>query len=170
MIFANIWLRDNGLNTSAKKFIQAIVVINVIVIAQFFEAICTSIFKQFLTVKSTKGRFFRSVLIYFGIVEINGQEMLHLHCFELLCRVFHLAKLRSCLQFDPSYTIDMVRFIDSILYYSMANESLIKNINQKALSEYLNKIDKEFALKLYKDGNVVIQIANIFFFAQCNLF
>ena len=49
----------------------------------------------------------------------------------------------------------MVRFIDSIICYLMEDAFSIKDINQEATSANPNKTDKKFALKLYKNSNVV---------------
>lgn len=40
--------------------------------AQFFEPICTSIFKQFLVTEFIKKRLFRPLLTYYNIIEINS--------------------------------------------------------------------------------------------------
>lgn len=47
-------------------------IMNLVVIAQFFEATYTGIFKRFFILVSTKNGIFEPVLTYFGILETNG--------------------------------------------------------------------------------------------------
>lgn len=49
----------------------------------------------------------------------------------------------------------MMMFIDNIICYFMADVLNFEKTNQKALSASLNKSNKKFALKLYKDSNIV---------------
>lgn len=72
LILARVQLEDCSLNSFVKKLRWTIVIMNLVVIAQFFKIIYTSIFKHILAVCSTQNRFFRSVLTYFRTVETNG--------------------------------------------------------------------------------------------------
>lgn len=56
-------------------------IINLVAIAQFFEAILTDIFKRFLATRFIKSRLFRLVLTYFETIKINGQGILYLQFF-----------------------------------------------------------------------------------------
>lgn len=49
----------------------------------------------------------------------------------------------------------MMNFIDTLICCLMTNILVFKNMYQKAPSTKLNKSDKEFTLKLYKDSNFV---------------
>lgn len=49
------------------------------------------------------------------------------------------------LNVDPQYTIDMVKFIDNIIYYSMINISDIEKIGQEVSSASLDRTNIEFA-------------------------
>ena len=53
---------------------------NLMVVAQFFEATCTGIFKCLFAAGSIKGGLLGLVSTYFGIVNTNSRRMLHLHC------------------------------------------------------------------------------------------
>lgn len=66
-----------------------------------------------------------------------------------------MAELHNWLLSDSQYIVNMVNFIDIIICCSMVDILLFKNMHQKAPSASLNKSDKEFALKLYKDSNSV---------------
>lgn len=90
---------------------------NLVAIAQFFEATYTSIFKRLFAFRSTEGGLLEPVSTYFNIVETNGRRILHLHCLVWLQRAFHLAKLRSRLLSNPQYAADMVKFIDNMICY-----------------------------------------------------
>lgn len=58
LIFASIQLEDNGSTTSISEFRRVMAIINPVTIAQFFEAICTSIFKCLFATRSTKSGLF----------------------------------------------------------------------------------------------------------------
>lgn len=45
---------------------------NLVPIAQFFEAVYTKIFKRLLVVRSIKDGLLRPVSTYFGMVKLNG--------------------------------------------------------------------------------------------------
>lgn len=60
----------------------------------------------------------------------------------------------------------MVNFINIIIYYSMSDILVPKDIYQKALSASLNKSNEEFTLKLYKDSNFVVFKTQIHFFSH----
>ena len=79
LIFARVQLEDNGLTIFAGKFRIAMAIMNLVVIAQFFETTCTGIFKHFFAAKSTKNNLLGPVSIYFGIIETKSQEILYLH-------------------------------------------------------------------------------------------
>lgn len=82
----------------------------------------------------------------------------------------NLAELHSWLQSDLQFAVDIIKLINIIICYSMAdillfkvidkevlskNVLLFKNISYKVSLLSLNKTDKEFALKLYKDNNTI---------------
>lgn len=58
----------------------------------------------------------------------------------------------------------MVKIFDNIICYLIADILLIKKIKKQTLSVSLNKIDKDFAFKLYKNSNVVAFKIQIHFF------
>ncbi len=141
---------------------------NLVAIAQFFEATCTGIFKRLLAAGSREGRLLGPVSFYYGMIETNGRGILHLYCLVWLCGAFYLADLHNRLQSDPQYAMDMLQFIDIMISYSLADKSLSENIEQEvpaanvlspvgheALSASLGKTDAEFALALYRDSNAI---------------
>lgn len=128
---------------------------NLVAVAQFFEAVCTGIFKHLLVAGSIKDGLLGPVSTYFGTVETNGRGMLHLHCLVWLRGAFYLVELRNRLQSDPQYAINMVKLIDNIVCCSIADILSTEKIKQKAPSASLNETDEDFALKLYKDSNAV---------------
>lgn len=54
LILTRVQLEDNGLAMSTEEFGKIIVIIKPVAITQFFEAICTNIFKHVFVVGSTK--------------------------------------------------------------------------------------------------------------------
>lgn len=49
----------------------------------------------------------------------------------------------------------MVKFIDNIICYLMADIPIAEIISQEAPSVSLDKTNKKYALKLYKDSNAI---------------
>ncbi len=68
-------------------------IMNLMTIAQFFEAIYTSIFKYFFAAISTKGCLLEPISIYFGRIKTNDQEILYLYYLVWLQKAFYLVKL-----------------------------------------------------------------------------
>lgn len=58
----------------------------------------------------------------------------------------------------------MVKFIKNIIYYSMADILMAEKTSQKALSASLDKTDKKFILKLYRDSNAIASRTPVHFF------
>lgn len=56
----------------------------------FFKTTCYDIFKHLLAISSQDRDFFSLIFIYFGIVEINSQEILHLHYLIWLYIIFYI--------------------------------------------------------------------------------
>lgn len=77
---------------------------------------------------------------------------------------FYLAKLYSCLLYNPQYVMDMIKFIDNIICCLILNILMAEKTSQKAPSASLNKTDEEFALKFYKDSNAVSSRTQVHFF------
>lgn len=153
--------------------------------AQFLKIIYIGIFKYFLAAGSIKKGLFGLVSTYYEMVETNGQKILYLHYFVWICGVFYLTKICNWLQFDLYFVANIVEFIDTIIYWFIANillskvmheEVLLavvllsKNISYKGLLASFNKINKEFVLKSYKNSNTVafkMQIYSFFHNAIC---
>lgn len=72
LILAEMRFEDNGLNTSAKKFKQAITIINPVVMTQFFEAIYTSNFKCLIIAVFTGRGKLGHVSTYYRIIKTNS--------------------------------------------------------------------------------------------------
>lgn len=72
LILAGMWFEENKPTTFTKEFGQAIVMINLVAIVQFFEAIYTSIFKPFLIIEFFEGDLLEPVLTYFEMAETNS--------------------------------------------------------------------------------------------------
>lgn len=164
LILAKVQLGDNSSNAFAEEFKQATAIINLMAIAQFFEAIYTSIFKRFLAARSIENRLFGPVLTYFRTVKTNSQRILYLYYLVLLRGAFYLAKLRNLLLFDSQYIANLINFIDFIICCSMADLLVSENTHQEAPSVSLSESNKKFALKLNKNSNFVAFKTQIYSF------
>ncbi len=128
LILVGIRLEDRGLSTSTKEIRWAKAVMNLVAVAQFFEATWTCIFKRFLAARSMGIGLLEPVSTYYEMVETNDQGMLHLHCLMWLRGAFYLADLCSRLQSGPQYAIDILQFIDTIISCSLVDKSSSENI------------------------------------------
>lgn len=72
LIFADVQFENNTSTTSIKEFGWVIVIMNLIVIAQFFETVYTKIFINLLVVEFIKNSFLGSISIYFKTIKINN--------------------------------------------------------------------------------------------------
>ena len=68
LILDSIRYKDFESNNTTNIFIRAIAIMNLIVIAQFFETIYISIFDHLLAAKSNHRIFLRLMYIYFRII------------------------------------------------------------------------------------------------------
>ncbi len=88
-----------------------------------------------------------------------------------------MADLRSRLQSDPQYAMDMSQFINILIFCSLADKLSSKNIEQEVpaadvvspvyighevLSTSLDETDTEFALALYRDSNAVASKTQVY--------
>ena len=60
---------------------------------KLFHIIFDAIFMSLFSVEQTKEGFFELISNYFGIIEINGCKIPHLHCLMWLKSISHLATL-----------------------------------------------------------------------------
>lgn len=130
-------------------------IMNLVVVAYIFEAIYT---KYIFTARYTNNSSLGSVSKSFDIIETNIWGIIYFHYFVWLWKAFYLSELCNWLFFSPHYIANMVKFNNNIICYLMADLLDYKKTSQKALSGNLNKINEEFALKLYKDINSVTSI------------
>lgn len=57
----------------------------------------------------------------------------------------------------------MMKLIDNIVYCLIVDILFTKKIKQEVLSASLNNTDEDFALKFYKDSNIVVSKTEIHF-------
>lgn len=72
LILASIWYKNNDINNSLEVFATMTTIMNLVIIAYFFEAIYYNIFKYILAASSKDERFFSPISTYFSIIEKNG--------------------------------------------------------------------------------------------------
>lgn len=128
---------------------------NPVAVARFFETTCCGIFEHLMAAGSKDGGLLGPVSTYFGIVETNGQGMLHLYCLVWLRDVFHISKLRDRLQTDSEYAARVVEFVNCIIRYSIVLEDKTRVPKFEAPSASLDEWDSSFALKLDVDSNAM---------------
>lgn len=93
MILAGIQYKLNGINTSPEPFAKMTTTMNLVAVARFFEIMCCSIFEYLFVAGSKNKVLFGLISTYFGTVEINNQEMLHLQYLAWLCGAFHITQV-----------------------------------------------------------------------------
>ncbi len=112
----------NGANTSAEIFARMTAIMNPIAMARFCETMCHSIFKHLLATGSNDRGLFGPISTHFGIVETNGQGILHLHCLVWFCDIFYITQLCKRLQANFEYAACVVEFINRIIICSIITE------------------------------------------------
>lgn len=58
--------------------------------------------------------------------------------------------------YNPKYAVNILKLINNIIYFFIADIIMTKDINQKVLLVKLDKTNKKFILKLYKNSNIII--------------
>lgn len=84
---------------------------------------------------------------YFRMIKTNNQRMLYLHCLLWLEKAHYLSSIYEQLQLNAKYAMDMVKFIDKIIYCSILKEGS-DVVGDEDLSALGNRIDQDFMLKL----------------------
>ena len=118
--YAGVQLDFDFTDTTAKRLQESIAVMNSVAVAQFFNNTCQRILNHLLQNDGfSNAGLFGSISTYFGIVEINGREILHFHCLIWLQKAHHIAKLRQNLQEKLQFRVKFFSFIDSIIKCSL---------------------------------------------------
>lgn len=155
LIFAGMRYKDNGVNNSVEAFARMTATMNPVAVARFFKATYCGIFEHLLAAGSKDGELFGPVSTYFGTIETNGREMLHLHCLVWLRSAFYISQLRDQLQADSEYASRVVVFINHIIRCFIKPEDEAKTPQPNAPSASHNESDSSFALKLDANSNVM---------------
>lgn len=69
---------------TASAFKTAIVMINPVALAIFFDEICKIIFNYLLSIESDEDGVFKLMLIYFGTIKTKSRDMTYFYCLVLL--------------------------------------------------------------------------------------
>ena len=155
LVLAGVRYESSESNRTADAFAFATATMNLLAIAQFFEAICTSIFKHLLATGPKNGGLPGPVSTYFGKVETNGRGILHLHCLVWLRGAFHLLKIRNQLCSDPEYAARMANFTDNIIRCSLDSAVQPETLSREAPSASLDETNNDFGQKLDQDSNAI---------------
>lgn len=154
LVFAGVRYENSNLNNSTKQFAWIIATINLVIVVKFFEVTYINIFHQLLNNKSYKSGLLGPVSTNFRIVETNGWGILHLWCLVWLQRAYHLSNICEQLKLNAKYTIDIVKFIDRIICFSISEEGS-NIIGDEIPSVLSNEIDQESIFKLEWNGNAI---------------
>ena len=92
------------------------VIINLVAITQFFYITCIAIMDH-LIVSGRQDGFLGPISHHYGIVEINGRNMLHLHCMLWLSGNLSLVDIKTQLLEDEVYAFQMIIYFDTIISY-----------------------------------------------------
>lgn len=120
-------------NNVANAFACTTAIINLIIVAQFFKAICIDIFKYLFAIGFKDGGLLGPMLINFEMIKINGQDMLQFHCLIWLCEAFYLLKICNLLCLDFIYAAKMIKFIKNIIKCFINFRLLLETLFQKVL-------------------------------------
>ena len=79
----------------ASVFARKTATMNPVAVAKFFHIICKAVLLSLFASEHLDGGLLRPVSTFFGTVETNGCDMLHLHCLVWLKGASHLPTLRA---------------------------------------------------------------------------
>ena len=155
---AGIELPSDDLSPEAQKIRRVTANMNPVAVAQFFHQICTGIFNALLGAGSDRPGILSQISNYFGMVEMNGRGMLHLHSLIWLLGNLEFFTLRERLQRDSDFADDMTNYLHSIIKCSI--DQAIENLT--GLSVRLlpppakdPESNREFIRQLHHDSNAV---------------
>lgn len=87
----------------ASAFKTVTATMNSVAIAMFFDKICKAIFDHFFAAESSKGGFFRSLSIYFGILKTNNRGMFYFYCLVWLKDMTNFLNFRQRIYSNSNY-------------------------------------------------------------------
>ena len=78
----------------------------------------------------TKRRLLVPILSYFGTVETNGREIVHLHYLLWLKNILYLARLRTQIQSNDKFCQKLLSFLEHIIKCSTSVNSYLQTLDQ----------------------------------------
>lgn len=90
LILVGLRYKLNGDHTSVEVFAKMIATMNPVAVTRFFVVTYRSTFEHLLATGSMNKGLLGPITTYFGIVERNGQGILHLHFLVYFCDAFHI--------------------------------------------------------------------------------
>ena len=105
-------------------------IINSFAVAKFFYIICNAIFLSLFGVGQKIRGLLGPISNYFGIVEINTCEILHLHCFVWLKGVLHFVILQTQLQSNNKFREKLLLFLEHIIKCSASQNLHLQTLDQ----------------------------------------
>ena len=122
---AGVTIPNERLEKTAAAIRRKTATMNPAAIAIFFPKVCTGIFKGLICPEDGEAGILGHVSTYFGVVETNGRGMLHLHCLIWLMGNLDFFHLREKLLHDPDFTLQMIEYLDSVIYECIDSTDIV---------------------------------------------
>lgn len=136
--------------------------INPVAVAKFFHIIYKEVLLSLFASGSCDGGLLRSVSIYFGIVEINGCGIVHLHCLVWLKGASHLPILRAKIQGNEDFRVRLLIFLEYIIKYSTNNDIFSDAFHPAYPDIYETNTIKNFRAQFKEDSEAVVKKVQIY--------
>lgn len=107
-------------DNTALAFKTTTAILNLVLIAIFFNKTYIAIFDHLLVARSIESRLFGLVPTYFGIMETNERGMFHLYCLIWLTEMTNLSNFWQRICSNPSYIGRLLPFLDHIITTSLS--------------------------------------------------
>ena len=134
-------LPKNTFSRSYQQVREVTARMNPAAIATFFHAICKSVLIGLIKPESNEPGILGDVSTYFGVVEVNGRGMLHVHCLVWLMGNLELIGLREKMLHDGVVAAEMIDYLESIISESIDANVAGATTEQNPASDAINNED-----------------------------
>ena len=101
--------------------------------------------------------------IYFGIIETNGYDMLHLHCLVWLKRALYLPTLYAKIQDNKDFYVRLLAFLECIIKFSTNDNTLSDVLHYTCFNTHEANTTEDFMAQLKKDSKAVAKKVQMHF-------
>ncbi|KAJ6118382.1 hypothetical protein N7471_013849 [Penicillium samsonianum] len=157
IILAGIEYSDDILSASNSVIRDATATSNPGAVASFFHSVCTAVLEGLFASGRDRTGILGDVSNHYGVVEINGRGMLHLHAMVWLKGNLSFANLRSGVLADADFATRVLHCLESVIIQSVDESTPVDpkvNLAPMGPSASDPESDHDFHLGLFNDSNI----------------